>query len=363
MHFGRNNIKLVFKCLAVLLIATSCSCKPDKPAGGISFITPEIGSTLQAGQELELKLDFKQEKVDSVVYLLDSTVIGRRNDSSSVKLSTSKLRLGNRLITARVYKNGAAEEVTTNLILHSGIEPEKYTYQVIQTFPHDTSSYTQGLEFHDGILYESDGEYGQSSLRKVEIASGRVLQKTDIPANIFAEGITVVDNKIIQITYHENVFIVYDKNTLNKIGEFAYPPNREGWGLAFDGTFILNSDGTNVIHFLNKETFAEEKYLEVYDKNGPVTSLNELEYIEGQIYANVYSTDKIVIINPETGAVTGEINFTGIYPPDRFEQGEVLNGIAYDPGTRHLYVTGKKWNKLFQIRLAKKEKQLPAASN
>jgi len=358
MHFGQSRFQSMKKYLAVILILSVLwACRDEKSTGGISFLTPEIGSTVHANEELKVKVDFGNDKVDSVVYMVDSTIIETRKDTASVKINTSRLKLGNRLLTAKVYRDGKTEEATSNFVLYSNTEPEKFTYEVVQTFPHDTSSYTQGLEFHDGIFYESDGgkaDLGGSSLRKVEPATGKILQKLDLSGDIFAEGLTVVGDKVIQLTWQSKVGFIYDKATFKLLGQFPYQSSPEGWGLAFDGKKIYKSDGSNMVWILNSDNYNEEAYIEVYDKNGPVDSLNELEFIDGKLYANVYEKDKIVIIDPETGAITGEIDLTGIYPSDRFKYGEVLNGIAYDSATQHLFVTGKKWNKLFQIKLIKK---------
>jgi glutaminyl-peptide cyclotransferase len=358
MHFGQNRLSNIKKYLGILVVFTVLwACREENPSGGISFLTPEIASTLYNNEALKIKLDFKNDKVDSVVYLMDSTIIETRKDTSSITVNTSSLKLGNRLLKAKIYRNGKEEEVTSNFILYPSIEPEKFTYQVIQSFPHDTSSYTQGLEFHDGIFYESDGgksDLGGSSLRKVNPATGKVLQKLDLNGDIFAEGLTVVGNKILQLTWQNGFGFIYDKATFKQLGQFPYRSSVEGWGLAFDGKKIYKSDGTNKIWILNPENYSEESFIEVFDKNGPVDSLNELEFIDGKLYANIYTANKIVIIDPVTGAVTGEIDLTGIYPADRFKYGEVLNGIAYDAKTQRLFVTGKKWNKLFQIKLVKK---------
>lgn len=342
--------KLIFAAGAFLLAISSCT--QDSPEERISFLTPEIGTTARAGEPLFVKLDFGTAQFDSIVYYLDTTVIARKTDTSAVSLNTSQLAVGNRLFTAKVFQGPDVQEITSNVILLAGEQPQQYGYQIVKTFPHDTSSYTQGLEFHDGIFYESDGQYEESSLRKVDVTTGKAIQQVDIPKHIFAEGITVIGDSIVGVTYRESLFLIYDKNTLQKIGELPYPPGREGWGLAFDGKHILNTDGSNIIHYLNKDTFLEEKYLEVYDNNGPVDQLNELEIIDGKIYANVYTSSKIVIIDPTTGAVTGEIDLSGIYPDATDDL--VLNGIAYDKKGDRLFVTGKKWDKLFQIRLVRK---------
>lgn len=358
MHFGRNKIKTFTSCLLGIAAAAALwGCQENKTQSGVSFRSPEIGSVLHANEALEIKLDFGAGKIDSVVYVLDSTVIDRKTDTSAVKVNTSSMKLGNRLITARVYRNGKEEEVTSNFILYSGTDPEKFSYQVVATFPHDTSSYTQGLEFHDGVFYESDGgrsDLGGSSLRKVEPSTGKVLQKVDLSGDIFAEGLTVIGDRILQLTWQNRYGFIYDKATFRQLGQFPYQTSQEGWGLVYNGKKIYKSDGSNMIWILNPGTYTEESFIEVFDKNGPVNSINELEFIDGKLYANVYETSKIVIIDPNTGAVTGEIDLSGIYPPDRFKEGEVLNGIAYDAETQRLFVTGKKWNKLFQIKVVPK---------
>ena len=356
MHFGRN--KTTLKVSAFLLVFTALwGCKEDTPSDGISFLSPEIGTIVRSNESLTVRIDPGKEGIDSVVYILDSAIIERRTDTSSVKINTSDLKLGNRLLTARAYRNGKQMEATANFVLYSGIEPEQFSYQVIETFPHDTSSYTQGLEFHEGLFYESDGgkaDLGGSSLRKVEPATGKVLQKVDLSGDIFAEGLTVIGDRVLQLTWQQGYGFIYDRATFKQLGQFPYQTSLEGWGLAFDGKRIYKSDGSNMIWILNPQNYNEEAYLEVYDNNGPVDSLNELEVIDGKLYANVYDTDKIVIIDLSTGAVTGEIDLSGIYPPDRFKNGEVLNGIAYDAESGRIFVTGKKWNKLFHIKVVKK---------
>jgi len=335
------------------LSAVLFACGPDKTNESISFQSPEIGSNAVAGQPLMLKLNLGGAEVDSVVYYLDSARIEKRTDSASVQVPTTGLRMGNRLITARVYRKGVEESVTSNIILKPGSEPANIGYEVVKTYPHDTSSYTQGLEFHDGIFYESDGEYGGSSLRKVAV-SGKVLQKVDLSDDIFAEGLTLLGNKLIQLTWQNKFGMLWDKNSFKQLGQFPYQSSIEGWGLTNDTQRLYKSDGSNMLYFLNKDTFQEEGYLEVYNNEGPVDQLNELEFIDGKIYANIYLTDKIVAIDPKTGAVTGMIDLSGLYPQaDRNAGADVLNGIAYDHDGGRLFVTGKKWNKLFEIRLKK----------
>jgi glutamine cyclotransferase len=225
-----------------------------------------------------------------------------------------------------------------------------YTYNIVNTYPHDRNAFTEGLVFEDGFLYEGTGLYGNSSLRKVELETGDILQIRELSDEFFGEGITIYGDKIIQLTWQSHIGFVYDKNSFELLQEFNY--STEGWGITYDGTRLIMSDGTSTLHFLNPETFEEIGQLEVFDNNGPVTKLNELEYVQGEIYANVWQTDRIAIIAPETGRVIGWIDLRGLLTAeDRSEPVDVLNGIAYDADNDRLFVTGKLWPKLFEIQL------------
>lgn len=337
--------------VSLLSLGVLLGCRSEDGGEAARFITPEVGSNAYAGETLSLKIDPGTPGFDSVVYYVDSIRIASKTDSSAVSVNTKGMRMGSRLLTARIYRGGSTEEVTSNVVLRPASEPENISYEVVRVYPHDTSSYTQGLEFHEGIFYESDGENGGSSIRKVAV-SGKVLEKVDQEREIFAEGLTVIGDKVIQLTWQNRFGLVWDKNRLKVLGQFPYQSSIEGWGLTHDDQRLYKSDGSNMIYFLNRDTYREEGFLEVYSHAGPVEQLNELELIDGKIYANVYLTDKIVIIDPQTGAVTGEIDLSGLYPADERNAGaDVLNGIAYDAGSKALYVTGKKWDKLFQIRL------------
>ncbi len=333
---------------AAILALFIASCQDDP--GSSAWISPEAGSSVKNDQKINLEVN-PARPPDSIVYLVD----GQRITSSKEKVSLDPARwmLGNRLITAKVYTGTQVEEINTNVIILPAKAPEELKFRIVNTFPHDTSSYTQGLEFHDGVFYESDGEYAESSLRKVQLANGKALLKTDIPADYFAEGMTVVGDKIIMITYREKMGFVYDKNTLKKLSEFPYQVGQEGWGLVYDGKNLISTDGTNQLFVLNKDTYQQERVIEVYDNNGPVQNLNELEFIDGKIYANIYTSNRIVVIDPATGQVVQSIDLSGLYPGKPANPELVLNGIAYDKAGKRLFVTGKKWDKLFQIELYK----------
>jgi glutamine cyclotransferase len=225
-----------------------------------------------------------------------------------------------------------------------------YTYQVVNIYPHDRGAFTQGLVCEGGLLYEGTGLRGQSTLRLVELETGNVLKLRRLPVHLFGEGVAVLGDKIYQLTWQAQVGFVYDKDSFELLQEFSYPT--EGWGLTHNGQRLIMSDGTSTLHFLDPETLQETGQVQVYDDSGPVVRLNELEYVQGEIYANIWKTDRIARIDPQTGQVTGWINLAGLLSPeDRSLPVDVLNGIAYDPQHDRLFVTGKLWPKLFEIKL------------
>jgi glutamine cyclotransferase len=228
-----------------------------------------------------------------------------------------------------------------------------YTYHVVNTYLHDPTAFTQGLVYTDDILYEGTGLNGASTVRKVDLTTGQVIAKRSLPSTYFGEGIAVLNGKIYQLTWQSGTCFVYDKNTLDPIKQFSY--STEGWGLTHDGKQLIMSDGTSTLYFRDPETFSEICRIEVIGDAGPVRNLNELEYIDGEIYANIWQTDRIARINPKTGKVTAWIDLSDLLSPeDRFNRVDVLNGIAYDASAKRLFVTGKWWPKLFEINLIPK---------
>ena len=224
-----------------------------------------------------------------------------------------------------------------------------YTYKVIASYPHDSEAFTQGLAIDDGLLYEGTGRYGFSSLRWVDLHTGKPIKEQTLPRKYFGEGITVFDDKIIQLTWKSNVGFVYDKSSFRLLREFIF--SKEGWGITHDGTSLIMSDGTAILRFLDPESFEEKRRINIVDDSGPVGKLNELEYVKGKIYANVWQADKIAIIDPESGRVTGWLDMSGLLGKERGSHSvDVLNGIAYDPEKDSLYVTGKLWPRLFEIK-------------
>jgi glutamine cyclotransferase len=226
-----------------------------------------------------------------------------------------------------------------------------YDYRVINVFPHDSLAYTQGLAFDQGVLYESVGLRGRSALRRVSLETGEVLLSRKLADDLFAEGIALVDDRIVQLTWLLRIGFVWDKETFQLLDEFHFPT--EGWGLAYDGRRLIMSDGSPVLHFLDPATLMRTGRIRVTDGGKPVTRLNELEYIDGEVYANVWQTDRIARIDPTSGEVRGWLQLEGIYPQQDTSEGSLtrLNGIAYDSTADRLFVTGKMWPYLYEIEL------------
>jgi glutamine cyclotransferase len=245
-------------------------------------------------------------------------------------------------ITNRTNRNAPEREIVPT-----------FGYEIVHVWPHDPDAFTQGLIFQDGKLLESTGEVGQSSLRRVEVETGKILQKVDVPEPYFAEGITVLKGKIYQLTWQHQLGFIYDAWTFQKIGEFHY--QGEGWGLTNDGQSLILGDGTYRLRFLDPDNFQVRKTIAVGAGSTPVSEINELEYVKGEIYANIWHEDRIARIDPQTGRILGWIDLTGLLPRGEVHDEEaVLNGIAYDETNGRLYVTGKLWPKLFEIRLTQK---------
>jgi glutamine cyclotransferase len=356
MHFGPHKTNRIVQLIMVMLLFAVLSCKEEKSIV-ISFKSPEQGQSMNAGTNLHIALEIPEKAVvKSVSYLVDGKLIGTNHDGKSINLETKDLKLGYRLITAIVTHDDQIDTLNTNIVLKSNLKPLVLNYRVVNTFPHDTSAYTEGLSYVDGRLLESTGEKGNSVLKWVDLKSGKTIQQTKLDPQYFGEGSLKIEDKIIMLTWQENIGFIFDAKTFKKLGTFPYQNSREGWGLTFNGKEILRTDGSNRIWLMNAKTYKEEGFIEVYDQNGELSSLNELEFIDGKIYANVYLTNKIVRIDPSSGKVEATIDLSALVPKNYFkttdaEQNNVLNGIAWDEKGKRLFVGGKKWPKLYQIEL------------
>jgi glutaminyl-peptide cyclotransferase len=327
----------------------SCGNGNNTKSKNFSIETNAEKNTITIGDILEISLkNSKNLKINSVTYQIDNKNIENPFQSQGLKLGTHDL-------TAIINYNDVSETVSTQITILNNEQPKIYSYKIINEFPHDITSYTQGLEFHNGELYESTGQYGESKLRKVDYKTAEVQNNIDLAKTYFGEGLTVLNDKIYQLTWHENTGFIYDVSTFEKIGSFKYGQSKEGWGLCNDGNVIYKSDGTENIWVLNPETQAEESHIQAYHNRGKVIGLNELEWINGKIYANRYQLNGVAIINPENGAVEGVVDFSPLHKLVTPHQGlDVLNGIAYNPETKTIFVTGKRWDKLFEVEIIEK---------
>jgi len=320
---------------------------------------PSAPLTLTLGEPIRVLLEAPDTLgIDSVQFYLGGALKVTRKPNGTVPLrgsveamlDTHGEKTGRNGLRVRVFFGGGnSENQSQQVTLLSDLVPKQYSYRVVSEYPHDPGAYTQGLEYVDGWLYEGTGNRGSSSLRRVNLESGEVVQIRDLDQSLFGEGITVFGQRIYQVTYTSQVGFIYDRSTFEELQKIYYQ-NKEGWGLANNGEELIMSDGSHILYFLDPELFTVNRQIEVYSDEGPAESLNELEFINGKIWANRYYTDEIVIIDPGSGKVEGRISLKGILKTtDRKPGTDVLNGIAWDRAKNRIFVTGKYWPKLFEI--------------
>ena len=321
----------------------------------IDFEKPAINSTLASGEDIDILIALTGDMApDSVRLYFDGTWFETLADGQfESTFNTAESRLGKIPVKAVAYSgNSRPQTVTRFITILSDIVPPVERFQVVATYPHDIGAYTQGLLVHDGYFLESTGDWGKSGLRKVEISSGKVLKSHGLESKFFGEGLALLNNKLYQLTWTTNTGFVYDVSTFTLLGTIHY--NTEGWGLTTDGERLIMSDGTNRIYFLEPEYFTVMSTVEVYDNKEAVWQLNELEYIDGVLWANIYQTEKLARIDPLTGKVLSYIDLSGILDPkDRHPDIDYLNGIAWDNDNGKLYVTGKRWPKVYEIKITR----------
>ena len=323
------------------------NCNPD-PSSGFKIQIKSSGDKILIDDMISINIISPNNKIiDSIEYYLNDRLV-----SNEVKLIDYKV--GENNVAAKIFSNNEIISINKKFDIYSNIEPEIMTYKVITEYKHDKNAYTQGLEFYNNQLYESTGLNGKSTLRKSDYKSGEILNIVKLDYEYFGEGLTIINDKIYQLTWKNNIGFIYDLD-FNKIGNFDYGKSKEGWGLCNDGNFIYKSDGTNKIWILDSETLEEIRFIEVLTNRSKIKNINELEYIDGKIYANTYqfNRDVVIVINPLNGVVEKVIDFSGIR--DRVTQKpdlDVMNGIAYFGGK--IFVTGKNWDKLFEVEVVSK---------
>ena len=323
------------------------NCNQD-PSSGFEIQIKSSGDKILIDDRISINIISPNKKIiDSIKYYLNDRLV-----SKEVKLVDYKV--GENNVAAKIFSNNEIISINKKFDIYSNIEPEIMTYKVITEYKHDKNAYTQGLEFYNNQLYESTGLNGKSTLRKSDYKSGEILNIVKLDYEYFGEGLTIINDKIYQLTWKNNIGFIYDLD-FNKIGNFDYGKSKEGWGLCNDGSFIYKSDGTNKIWILDPETLEEIRFIEVLTNRSKIKNINELEYIDGKIYANTYqfNRDVVIVINPLNGVVERVIDFSGIR--DRVTQKadlDVMNGIAYFDGK--MFVTGKNWDKLFEVEVVSK---------
>jgi len=343
--------------LVVLALVSLTSCEKEiLTKRSYKVISPKPNQKFAQGDKVSFQLENKKSVVaDSIVYYIDNDRIAKM-DKETYDFTLSNKKVGMHNLKAKIYQDDKMIAFAVAVIELPKQAPKVYNYKIIKEYPHDRYAYTQGLEFHDGILYESTGQRGQSSLRKVNLADGKVIQRIDLDSKYFGEGLTVLNDKIYQLTWQSGIGFVYNKETLKKEKEFRYKYSTEGWGLCNDGTNIYKTDGTNAIWTLDPNTLAEKSMISVATNQNIIPRLNELEWVDGKIYANIYQKDALVVVDPKTGIVEKVMNLTGLKSKVlQHNQLDVLNGIAYNPENKHFYITGKNWNKLFEIEFVAQE--------
>ena len=337
----------MFKYLTIIFLSSFiASCGSNSNQNYFSIRTNAEKGNISSAETLKLSIENKKNyTIDSVSYLLSGTKV-----ESSVPLKS--LKLGKQMLEATVYFNNEKQSVTSQVTILNNELPKVYGFEILNEYPHDITSYTQGLEFFNDTLYESTGQYKESKLRKVDYKTGNILKSINLADEYFGEGLTILNNKIYQLTWQKGTGFIYDLNTFEKLDSFRYGNSKEGWGLCNNNNIIYKSDGTESIWLLNPETLVEEDFIQVCTNKGKIVGINELEWVDGKIYANRYQKNGVAIINPENGAVEGVIDFTALKNKVTQHSGlDVLNGIAYNPKTKTIFVTGKRWDKLFEVKI------------
>lgn len=351
--FGLLSISLL------LFVSVSCSNTPKrsrKPVAQIEIQSAKKKLLLGDSVRVEVDVKLKDGELAKTELFFDDLLV-KSSGELNFNYSIPKLEsLGKHQLKVVATKADGVEGVNFKTIeVVSDITPEQYTYEIVNTYPHNTDHFTQGLEIHNNQFYEGTGQNGKSGIYRFDLKTGKVLQSADLEEQYFGEGITIVGDKLYQLTYKAQKGFVYDLNSFARVDSFSYE-TPEGWGLTHDGSYLIKTDGSEYLEFMNPNSFEVMKRMPVYDNNGPVVYINELEYYEGYIYSNIWQTNYAVKIDPATGRVVAKIDFSGLmsvmYNPSK--PIDVLNGIAFNKANGKMYVTGKLWPSLFEVKLVKK---------
>jgi glutamine cyclotransferase len=342
-----------YNLLSIILLGSifvGCNGSKSATEKYFSFDESKFKSEYSNDDSLSLRLlNGENKKIDSIVYFVNDKKIGSIKNLGNLTFSLKDQKLGYQNLKALVYFEGENQEITSRIELVSNVTPKLLNYKIVNTFPHDTSSFTEGLEFFRDTLFEGTGLRKFSKLLKTDYKTGKIYKSVKLDDMYFGEGITIINNKLYQLTWEEKKGFIYNVDTWKVEKTFDYDKPIEGWGMTNDGKVIYQSDGTEKIWKMNPTNQKMIDYVNVYSGSSKIKSVNELEYINGKIYCNIWQKDAIAVVNPENGKVEAIINLAGLRKFIKHPEAEVLNGIAYNPKTKTIFVTGKKWEKLFEI--------------
>lgn len=352
---------LIYPCLLLLIACSGTEEKSKRPTTprkkkASRIIAPKNNTTYSLGDIIDFRVGLSEDSANIDSIKLEAPNVTETFTGSTFSWTSTNSRVGKPRLKLTVYFQGKKETLYPKVTILPG-PPVQYTYRVINTYPHDDEAYTQGLFWHDSDLWESTGKPGASTMRKVELTTGKPVQMIDLDAQLFGEGAAIYQDQIYQLTYHAQKGFVYNLD-LQLQREFRFSTETtEGWGLTHLDENLVVSDGSENLYVMEPDGFTEIDRIQVYDHNGLVINLNELENIEGRIYANVYGENYIVVIDPKSGAVVEEIDLTAIWPANPGDIDHVLNGIAFDPDTKRMFVTGKYWPNLYEVQTLRRANQ------
>lgn len=346
-----------YNFLTVILLGITLIGCGDKNKGENSFFTIDDSSfpahfTSKEAVSIGI-LNPKEKTIDSIAFFVNDKKIGSVNGIAPIKFELKDQKLGYQYLKATVYFGSDSSDATKRIEVVSNVEPKLLNFKIVNTYPHDKKSFTEGLEFYKDTLYESTGEKGNSFLRKYDYKTGKIFKQINLDSKYFGEGITFINGKLFQLTWQEKTGFIYDANTLKLKKTFTYDKEIEGWGMTNDGKYIYQSDGTEKIWKMDPATQKMVDYINVYSGSSKIKAINELELINDKFYVNVWQKDAIAVVNPTSGAVEGIINMAGLRKlMTDIDSGDVVNGIAYNPKTKTIFVTGKNWSKMFEITVS-----------